>query len=148
MGLLILPWESYALGCPSQNNNIFETQLSTKKNMYTDDKKIRDFMHSAVRCYFIPKLPSLFSHFSVHIRRPTKQSLTRSITQPSFPMDQAQFLLVGLPLFLFFSYIINLFTPLPTTPPPHHHHHRHHHQQPQPKPQSASLDFPTQVCSP
>ena len=69
MGLLR---ESYALGCPSQNNNIFGTQLSTKKNMYTDDKKIRDFMHSAVRCYFIPKLPSLFSHLSVHIRMPTK----------------------------------------------------------------------------
>eukprot|EP00261_Vitis_vinifera_P018127 XP_010648076.1 PREDICTED: selT-like protein isoform X1 [Vitis vinifera] len=59
-------------------------------------------------------------------------------------MDQAQFLLVGLPLFLFFSDIINLFTPLPPKPPPHHHHHRHHHQQPQPKPQSAPLDFPTQ----
>ncbi|CBI24103.3 unnamed protein product, partial [Vitis vinifera] len=59
-------------------------------------------------------------------------------------MDQAQFLLVGLPLFLFFSNIINLFTPLPSKPPPHHHHHHHHHQQPQPKPQSAPLDFPTQ----
>ncbi|RVX13584.1 hypothetical protein CK203_010296 [Vitis vinifera] len=66
------------------------------------------------------------------------QGLTRSITQPSFPMDKAQFLLVGLPLFLFFSDIINLFTPLPPKPPPHH-----HHQQPQPKPQSAPLDFPT-----
>ncbi|KAL6332539.1 hypothetical protein AAG906_008959 [Vitis piasezkii] len=59
-------------------------------------------------------------------------------------MDQAQFLLVGLPLFLFFSDIINLFTPLPPKPPPHHHHHHHHHHQPQPKPQSAPLDFPTQ----
>ncbi|XP_034681037.1 selT-like protein isoform X3 [Vitis riparia] len=54
-------------------------------------------------------------------------------------MDEAQFLLVGLPLFLFFSDVINLFTPLPPKPPPHH-----HHQQPQPKPQSAPLDFPTQ----
>ncbi|CBI24078.3 unnamed protein product, partial [Vitis vinifera] len=57
-------------------------------------------------------------------------------------MDQVQFLLVGLPLFLFFSDIINLFTPLPPKPPPHHHHHHHHHHQPQPKPQSAPLDFP------
>ncbi|RVW84947.1 SelT-like protein [Vitis vinifera] len=54
-------------------------------------------------------------------------------------MDRAQLLLVGLPLFLFFSDIINLFTPPPPKPPPHH-----HHQQPQPKPQSAPLDFPTQ----
>ncbi|RVW99356.1 SelT-like protein [Vitis vinifera] len=55
-------------------------------------------------------------------------------------MDEVQFLLVGLPLFLFFSDIINLFTPLPPKPPPHHHHHHHHHQQPQ----STPLDFPTQ----
>ncbi|XP_034694834.1 selT-like protein [Vitis riparia] len=59
-------------------------------------------------------------------------------------MDRAQLLLVGLPLFLFFSDIINLFTPPPPKPPPHHHHHHHPHQQPQPKPQSAPLDFPTQ----
>ena len=73
-----------------------------------------------------------------------KNSESHSLDHPAFfPMDKAQFLLIGLPLFLFFSDIINLFTPLPPKPPPHH-----HHQQPQPKPQSAPLDFPTQVCSP
>ncbi|KAE9606013.1 putative selenoprotein, Rdx type [Lupinus albus] len=49
-------------------------------------------------------------------------------------MDRVQYVLVGLPLFLFFSDILSLFT---TSPPPptatkpshnHNHHHHHHHQ--------------------
>ncbi|GFY82380.1 selenoprotein, Rdx type [Actinidia rufa] len=65
-------------------------------------------------------------------------------------MDRAQILLVGLPLFLFCSDIINLFasSPPPRPPKPHHHHHHHHHDdnhrsQPQPVVQQT-LDFPTQ----
>ena len=82
MSLLILPYKQWAylfyLGkvmlwaAHPKIITFSKPNFPQKKNMYTDDKKIRDFMHSAVRCYFIPKLPSLFSHFSVHIRRPTK----------------------------------------------------------------------------
>ncbi|XP_058110261.1 selT-like protein [Magnolia sinica] len=61
-------------------------------------------------------------------------------------MDRVQLLLVGLPMFLFCSDILNLFTAPPRPPPPHpHHHHRHH---PQPIPSHTLLkqtpDFPTQ----
>ncbi|XP_057512705.1 selT-like protein [Actinidia eriantha] len=63
-------------------------------------------------------------------------------------MDRAQILLVGLPLFLFCSDIINLFASSPPPPPPKPHHHHHHHDgnhrsQPQPVVQQT-LDFPTQ----
>ncbi|XP_058734495.1 selT-like protein [Vicia villosa] len=59
-------------------------------------------------------------------------------------MDRTQILLVGLPLFLFFTDIINLFSP---SPPPKS---SHHNPIPQPQPQSQQphlqqqpLDFPT-----
>lgn len=62
-------------------------------------------------------------------------------------MDRTQILLVGLPIFLFFSDIINLFAP-PPSPKPTHHHHHHHHPIPQPQPEphlQQPLEFPTQV---
>ncbi|XP_027369165.1 selT-like protein isoform X2 [Abrus precatorius] len=42
-------------------------------------------------------------------------------------MDRAQLLLLALPLFLFCSDIISLFTSPPPPPPHHRHHHPHHH---------------------
>ncbi|KAL8152596.1 hypothetical protein V2J09_010356 [Rumex salicifolius] len=56
--------------------------------------------------------------------------------------------LVGLPLFLFFTDFVNLFATGPP-PKPHagdHHHHPHSHQQPKPQvfQQSQTLDFPSQ----
>lgn len=56
-------------------------------------------------------------------------------------MDRVQLLLVGLPLLLFFSDVVNLFSPppRPTPPPPHH---------PRPAPRSVpthTLDFPLEV---
>lgn len=64
-------------------------------------------------------------------------------------MDRTQILLVGLPLFLLFSDIFNLFSPPPTKPAPHHHHHHHHHQAPtiQQQQQQPSLEFPTQKAT-
>ncbi|XP_077213659.1 selT-like protein [Tasmannia lanceolata] len=64
-------------------------------------------------------------------------------------MDRVQLLLVGLPLFLFCSDVINLFSPPPPPPPPpshhhhHHHHQRHHHDAPPPVIKQAP-DFPSQ----
>ncbi|OVA02711.1 Selenoprotein [Macleaya cordata] len=62
-------------------------------------------------------------------------------------MDRVQILLIGLPLFLFCSDLLNFFTP----PPPkssqghhHHHHHHHNHQQQQP-PIQQTLDLPTKT---
>ncbi|KAG9134144.1 hypothetical protein Leryth_004827 [Lithospermum erythrorhizon] len=60
-------------------------------------------------------------------------------------MDRNQILLVGLPLFLLFSDIFNLFTPPP--PKPAASHHRHHNPIdtiPPPLIQQQSLEFPTQ----
>ncbi|OAY83480.1 SelT-like protein [Ananas comosus] len=50
-------------------------------------------------------------------------------------MDRLQLLLLGLPLYLFFSDAVNLFTPRPPPPPKpsagrHHHHHHHPHPTP------------------
>ncbi|GAB4848488.1 hypothetical protein Ancab_003192 [Ancistrocladus abbreviatus] len=69
-------------------------------------------------------------------------------------MDRVQLLLVGLPVFLLCTDILNLFGSRP--PPPkavHHHHHHQHHQHQQPPPQSRpsvqpqTLDFPSQLQS-
>ncbi|KAK9290941.1 hypothetical protein L1049_009121 [Liquidambar formosana] len=58
-------------------------------------------------------------------------------------MDRVQLLLLGLPLFLFCSDLINLFTPAPPKPP-----QNHHQSQAQPQPVvSQTLDFPTQKSS-
>jgi hypothetical protein len=61
-------------------------------------------------------------------------------------MDRTQILLVGLPIFLFCSDIINLFSP---SPPPKSSHHNHNHPITQPQQQQPHLqqplDFPTQV---
>ncbi|CAK8574866.1 unnamed protein product [Lathyrus sativus] len=61
-------------------------------------------------------------------------------------MDRTQILLVGLPIFLFFSDIINLFS---SSPPPKPSHHNHNHPIPQPQqPQfQQPLDFPSQKPS-
>ncbi|KAF5200215.1 Selt-like protein [Thalictrum thalictroides] len=60
-------------------------------------------------------------------------------------MDRVQILLLGLPLFLFFSDILTLFTPLPPPPPNSSHHHHHNHNPPKPHLQQQTLDFPTQI---
>ncbi|CAA2980256.1 Hypothetical predicted protein [Olea europaea subsp. europaea] len=69
-------------------------------------------------------------------------------------MDRAQLLLVGLPLFLFCSDIVSLFSPPPAKPAttPLHHHHHHHHQSNSPpliqqQQQQSSLEFPSQKAS-
>uniref|UniRef100_A0A2P2ILE7 Uncharacterized protein MANES_09G107600 n=1 Tax=Rhizophora mucronata TaxID=61149 RepID=A0A2P2ILE7_RHIMU len=75
-------------------------------------------------------------------------------------MDRSQFLLLGLPIFLFFSDVINLFTVAPPRPPPpppkpsRHHHHGPHSIYPfqEPKPQlqqqqQQPLQFPSQKSS-
>ncbi|XP_054806591.1 selT-like protein [Prosopis cineraria] len=59
-------------------------------------------------------------------------------------MDRAQLLLFGLPLFLFFSDFIGLFSP-PPPKPPHGHHHHHHHQPPPQQP--GTLEFPSEKPS-
>ncbi|CAK9139982.1 unnamed protein product [Ilex paraguariensis] len=64
-------------------------------------------------------------------------------------MDRAQLLLIGLPLFLFCSDIVNLFVPRPPPPKPAQ-QQQHHHHQPQPQPQQGiqqTLDFPAQKTS-
>ncbi|XP_074366758.1 selT-like protein [Apium graveolens] len=61
-------------------------------------------------------------------------------------MDRVQLLLVGLPLFLFCSDIVNLFTPPPPKPPQPHHHHHHKIQSSSPVIQET-LQFPTQKVS-
>lgn len=58
-------------------------------------------------------------------------------------MDRAQLLLVGLPIFLFCSDLLNLFTP----PPPPPKQPTHHHYQPRPKIPQQALDFPIQSSS-
>lgn len=58
-------------------------------------------------------------------------------------MDRTQLLLVGLPLFLFISDLVQLFTPPPQKPNSDHHHH-HHHQPPPVIQQPQTLEFPTQ----
>ncbi|KAL8517246.1 hypothetical protein ACS0TY_015468 [Phlomoides rotata] len=62
-------------------------------------------------------------------------------------MDRAQLLLVGLPLFLFCSDIVNLFSPPPAKPAAHHHHHHQSNSQPIIPQQHTSLEFPTQKAS-
>ncbi|XP_072955222.1 selT-like protein [Typha angustifolia] len=42
-------------------------------------------------------------------------------------MDRVQLLLLGFPVFLFCSDLVNLFTPPPPPPPKPHIHHHHHH---------------------
>ncbi|KAK6943136.1 Selenoprotein, Rdx-type [Dillenia turbinata] len=63
-------------------------------------------------------------------------------------MDRVQLLLVGLPIFLFCSDIINLFGPKPPPPPPKpshaHNFHQHHHRSQVPP---QTLDFPSQKPS-
>ncbi|KAG5069125.1 hypothetical protein JHK85_001502 [Glycine max] len=62
-------------------------------------------------------------------------------------MDRNQILLVGLPIFLFFSDILNLFSPQPP-PKPTHHHHLPIHPKPHPQPHlQQPLEFPAQVFS-
>ncbi|KAK3018036.1 hypothetical protein RJ639_004526 [Escallonia herrerae] len=68
-------------------------------------------------------------------------------------MDRVQFLLLGLPIFLFFTDMVTLFGPSPPPPPPKPHHRPpHHHPHPHPAHQSQSeishpLEFPTQRAS-
>ncbi|KAH9616351.1 hypothetical protein KSS87_010813 [Heliosperma pusillum] len=60
-------------------------------------------------------------------------------------MDRMQLLLVGLPLFLFSTDILNLFITNPPSPKPSSNHHHHHNPNPKPHlPSSAVPDFPTQ----
>nr|ACU16773.1 unknown [Glycine max] len=62
-------------------------------------------------------------------------------------MDRTQILLVGLPIFLFFSDILNLFSPQPS-PKPTHHHLPPIHPKPHPQPHlQQPLEFPTQKQS-
>ncbi|KAA8517784.1 hypothetical protein F0562_015255 [Nyssa sinensis] len=61
-------------------------------------------------------------------------------------MDRVQLLLLGLPLFLFFSDVVNLFVSPPPKPTDNHHHHHHHQTPPNPVIQQT-LDFPTQKSS-
>ncbi|EEF30277.1 selT-like protein [Ricinus communis] len=66
-------------------------------------------------------------------------------------MDRSQLLLLGLPIFLLFSDILNLFTVSPPPPKPTQHVHKiqsnHNHLLQQPQPQSQPLQFPTQKSS-
>ncbi|KAL6987835.1 hypothetical protein U1Q18_013580 [Sarracenia purpurea var. burkii] len=68
-------------------------------------------------------------------------------------MDRAQILLLGLPLFLFCSDIVNLFASPPPPKPNHHHDHHHHdHNHHNHRVRSEpfvqqTLDFPTQKPS-
>ncbi|KAL5550467.1 hypothetical protein UlMin_000643 [Ulmus minor] len=57
-------------------------------------------------------------------------------------MDRAQLVLIGLPVFLFFTDLVSLFTP-PPPKPTHHDHHLHNHQSQQQILQQP-LQFPTQ----
>ncbi|KAK3441995.1 hypothetical protein EUGRSUZ_B02246 [Eucalyptus grandis] len=61
-------------------------------------------------------------------------------------MDRAQILLLGLPLFLLCSDLVNLFAPPPAKPPPPL-PHRHHHLQHQPPNPPEALEFPPQKPS-
>ncbi|KAL3826119.1 hypothetical protein ACJIZ3_022148 [Penstemon smallii] len=60
-------------------------------------------------------------------------------------MDRAQILLVGLPLFLFFSDVFHLFSPPPPKPATTHPHHHQPNLQPiTQQQQQPSLEFPAQ----
>ncbi|KAK4478468.1 hypothetical protein RD792_013944 [Penstemon davidsonii] len=60
-------------------------------------------------------------------------------------MDRAQILLVGLPLFLFFSDVFHLFSPPPPKPATTHHHPHQPNLQPTiQQQQQPSLEFPAQ----
>ncbi|XP_078435143.1 selT-like protein [Wolffia australiana] len=61
-------------------------------------------------------------------------------------MDRVQILLLGLPLFLVFSDVVNLFTPPPK--PSHSHRHHHHNQFPDPRMSQPPLVQPADVSSP
>ncbi|KAJ8647540.1 hypothetical protein MRB53_000563 [Persea americana] len=62
-------------------------------------------------------------------------------------MDRVQILLLGLPIFLFCSDLLNLFSPPPPRPPPHSsRHHQHHHSPSTLIKQTA--DFPSQNQEP
>ncbi|KAJ9172504.1 hypothetical protein P3X46_015734 [Hevea brasiliensis] len=58
-------------------------------------------------------------------------------------MDRVHLLLLGLPLFLLCTDLINLFTP-PPKPFPHHHHHHHHHKPTPPPVSHETLETPAQ----
>ncbi|WCJ28041.1 Selenoprotein Rdx type [Euphorbia peplus] len=68
-------------------------------------------------------------------------------------MDRSQILLLGLPIFLFFSDVLNLFSLSPPPKPSHDHHHHHHtpvnHVQSNPnhQQQEPPLQFPVQKTS-
>lgn len=64
-----------------------------------------------------------------------------------FAMDRSQFILIGLPIFLFCSDLFNLFTPPPPKPPSHRPNQPPHipHQQRPPVVVPGTLDFPSQV---
>ncbi|XP_030537404.1 selT-like protein [Rhodamnia argentea] len=58
-------------------------------------------------------------------------------------MDRGQILLLGLPLFLLCSDLVNLFTPPPPKPPLAHRHRQPHHHNP-----PEALEFPAQLQKP
>ncbi|KAJ6822693.1 selT-like protein [Iris pallida] len=58
-------------------------------------------------------------------------------------MDRLQILLLGFPLFLFCSDLVNLFSPRPPPPPKPYSHHHHHQQQPSPPQQPVVHQAPT-----
>ncbi|KAG6511985.1 selT-like protein [Zingiber officinale] len=64
-------------------------------------------------------------------------------------MDRLQLLLVGFPILLFFSDVVNLFSAPPPPPPPKHSSrlHHHHHQHP-PHVHTQIPDFPTNSQTP
>ncbi|XP_042508242.1 selT-like protein isoform X2 [Macadamia integrifolia] len=71
---------------------------------------------------------------------PSSLSLSRGLA-----MDRVQMILLGLPLFLFCSDLLNLFTVPPPKPSGHQHHHHHHHgHHPQQPPVQQNLEFPIQ----
>ncbi|KAK7286915.1 hypothetical protein RJT34_22272 [Clitoria ternatea] len=74
----------------------------------------------------------------------TYQAQTTQVPSFLVGMDRTQILVVGLPIFLFFSDILNLFTSSPpSTSTP-----THHHPKPQPQPHlEQPLPFPTQKQS-
>ncbi|OWM66691.1 selT-like protein [Punica granatum] len=59
-------------------------------------------------------------------------------------MDRGQILLLGLPLFLIFTDLVNLFSPPPPKPSHHHQPPHHHHHHPPP---TEPAGFPTQKPS-
>ena len=50
--------ESCVCSGPFANNIVFKTQVCITQDISTNWKKKFLFMHSGVRCYFIPKMPS------------------------------------------------------------------------------------------